>query len=90
MNFLLLKDSWKVVLFQGYVGPGVELTKGCVVGSLCSLMCEGEVPENTVIYGSQHHRRIQAERPAVRVFLGYYIYIKFIGFNNYDVITIVW
>lgn len=43
----------------------MELTRGCVIGSLCSLVCPQVVPENTVIYGDELHRRTQAEKPAV-------------------------
>lgn len=49
----------------GHIGPGVELTRGCVIGSLCSLVCPQVVPENTVIYGDELHRRTQTEKPAV-------------------------
>ncbi|KAB7505391.1 Dynactin subunit 6 [Armadillidium nasatum] len=50
---------------KSYVGPNVELTKGCVVGALCSLRCQEVIPENTVIYGDHHNRRTQIERPPV-------------------------
>ncbi|XP_037776437.1 dynactin subunit 6-like [Penaeus monodon] len=47
-----------------HVGPGVELTRGCVIGSLCSITCPQVVSENTVIYGDELHRRNQSEKPA--------------------------
>ncbi|KAK4297966.1 hypothetical protein Pmani_022388 [Petrolisthes manimaculis] len=46
------------------VGSGVELTRGCVVGSLCKLQCPQVIPENTVVYGSQLSRRVQTDKPA--------------------------
>ncbi|XP_063861558.1 dynactin subunit 6-like isoform X2 [Scylla paramamosain] len=49
---------------KSHIGWGVELTRGCVIGSLCSLVCPQTVPENTVIYGDELHRRSQAEKPA--------------------------
>lgn len=52
-------------LLTGHIGPGVELTRGCVIGSLCSLVCPQLVSENTVIYGDELHRRTQIEKPAV-------------------------
>lgn len=51
----------------GSVGAGVELTRGCVVGSLCKLQCPQVIPENTVIYGNQLSRRVQTEKPAVSI-----------------------
>lgn len=53
----------------GHIGWGVELTRGCVIGSLCSLVCPQTIPENTVIYGDELHRRSQAEKPAVSIHL---------------------
>lgn len=50
---------------KGHVGPGVELTRGCVIGSLCSITCPQVVAENTVIYGDELQRRSQSEKPAV-------------------------
>ncbi|CAL4159507.1 unnamed protein product, partial [Meganyctiphanes norvegica] len=49
---------------KSHVGGGVELTKGCVVGSLCSLTCPQVLSENTVVYGTEHHHRTQSEKPA--------------------------
>ncbi|XP_050737965.1 dynactin subunit 6-like [Eriocheir sinensis] len=49
---------------KSHIGPGVELTRGCVIGSLCSLVCPQLVSENTVIYGDELHQRTQIEKPA--------------------------
>ncbi|XP_042225219.1 dynactin subunit 6-like [Homarus americanus] len=49
---------------KSHIGPGVELSRGCVVGSLCSMVCPQVVQENTVIYGDELHHRTQSEKPA--------------------------
>ncbi|KAF2351550.1 Hexapeptide repeat [Trinorchestia longiramus] len=45
------------------VGRGVAVGRGCVVGSLCSVTCPQELADNSVVYGSDHLRRQQQERP---------------------------
>ncbi|XP_078049823.1 dynactin subunit 6 [Augochlora pura] len=52
---------------KAYVGRQVELTNGCVVGSACSLTEHETIPENTVIYGSEHHRREMYDKPYPQV-----------------------
>lgn len=47
------------------VGRNVILTSGCIVGACCRLNTCEEIPENTVIYGSNCMRRVQTERPQV-------------------------
>ncbi|TRY76270.1 hypothetical protein TCAL_12005 [Tigriopus californicus] len=47
-----------------FVGRSTELTNGCIVGAGCQIDTEEVLPENTVIYGSQNHRRRQGDRPA--------------------------
>lgn len=49
----------------GYVGRFTELTSGCVIGAKCEVTCNEVIPENSIIYGSNCERRIQAEKPAV-------------------------
>lgn len=64
----LIEKIRRIVFFyllKGHVGAGVELTRGCVIGSLCSITCPQVVSENTVIYGDELHRRNQSEKPAV-------------------------
>ncbi|KAK7068657.1 Dynactin subunit 6 [Halocaridina rubra] len=51
---------------KSHVGPGVELTRGVVVGSLCSITCPQVIPENSVIYGDEFHQRSQSEKPAAQ------------------------
>ncbi|GFS42256.1 dynactin subunit 6 [Trichonephila inaurata madagascariensis] len=46
------------------VGKNTQLTSGCVIGAKCELTCNEIIPENTVIYGSNCERRLQAEKPA--------------------------
>ncbi|KAA0203431.1 hypothetical protein HAZT_HAZT009647, partial [Hyalella azteca] len=48
------------------VGRGVTVSRGCVVGSLCTLTCPQVLAENSVVYGSDHLRRHQHERPVVQ------------------------
>ncbi|XP_064102389.1 dynactin subunit 6-like isoform X2 [Macrobrachium nipponense] len=51
---------------KSHVGPGVELSRGVVIGSLCSVTCPQVVTENTVIYGDGFHQRTQSEKPAAQ------------------------
>ncbi|GIX94746.1 dynactin subunit 6 [Caerostris extrusa] len=46
------------------VGKYTRLTSGCVIGAKCEMTCNEIIPENTVIYGSNCDRRLQAEKPA--------------------------
>ncbi|GFV23778.1 dynactin subunit 6 [Trichonephila clavipes] len=46
------------------VGKHTQLTSGCVIGAKCELTCNEIIPENTVIYGTNCERRLQAEKPA--------------------------
>lgn len=47
------------------VGRNVTLTNGCVIGAKCTLTTDEVLPENTVIFGSDHQRRTMPDRPAV-------------------------
>jgi hypothetical protein len=47
------------------VGRHVTLTNGCVIGAKCSLTTDEVLPENTVIFNSDHQRRTMPDRPAV-------------------------
>lgn len=51
------------------VGRNVTLTSGCVIGAKCSLTTKEVLPENTVIFGSDHQRRTMPDRPAVCILL---------------------
>lgn len=51
--------------YLAVVGPNVELTTGCIIGTMCELITEESLPPNTVIVGRDCHRRINAEKPAV-------------------------
>ncbi|KAK7871376.1 hypothetical protein R5R35_006081 [Gryllus longicercus] len=48
---------------KSFVGRGVELTDGCIVGAGCRLTYPEIIPEKTVIFGSNCSRRQQSERP---------------------------
>jgi len=52
-----------IVEGKAVVGPGVELSQGCIVGAGCELRMPGPLTENTVIYGAKSQRRVQRERP---------------------------
>ncbi|CAF2851697.1 unnamed protein product [Rotaria sp. Silwood2] len=54
----------KGVQKQTHVGRSVTLTSGCVIGAKCSLTTNEILPENTVIFGSDHQRRTMPDRPA--------------------------
>jgi len=45
------------------VGNKVQVSRGCVIGAMCDINIEEVLPENVVIYGSDHRRRVQSERP---------------------------
>lgn len=47
------------------VGRQVELTSGCIIGSKCEVSSCEVLPENTIIYGSECHRRVAADKPPV-------------------------
>ena len=40
------------------------MSSGCVVGAMCRLSNRETLPENTVVFGRENQRRVQAERPA--------------------------
>ncbi|XP_008557283.1 dynactin subunit 6 [Microplitis demolitor] len=49
------------------VSRDVEVTSGCVVGTSCSLIEPEIVPENTIIYGTECHRREMNDKPYPQV-----------------------
>ena len=51
--------------FLAHVGPEVVLTNGCIIGAKCQITAPEVIPENTVIYGKDCFRRVQADRPPV-------------------------
>ena len=53
------------LILSARVGRHVTLTSGCVIGATCSLTTDEVLPENTVIFGSDHQRRTMPDRPAV-------------------------
>merc|ERR1711893_215140 len=48
---------------KAHLGRETELTNGCIVGAMCHVSSNEVLPENTVIYGSECERRVQAEKP---------------------------
>ncbi len=71
LNAKVYKNSVQVIYKQinecilAEVGRSVTLTSGCVIGAKCSLTTNELLPENTVIFGSDHQRRTMPDRPAV-------------------------
>jgi hypothetical protein len=74
-NILECKGIWRRLFDCIYwinlaqVGRSVTLTSGCVIGAKCSLTTTETLPENTVVFGSDHQRRTMPDRPAVCVVL---------------------
>nr|XP_055114349.1 dynactin subunit 6-like [Symphalangus syndactylus] len=52
-----------VIELKAYVGRNVILTSGCLTGACGDLNTFEVIPENTVIYGADCLRWVQAERP---------------------------
>lgn len=48
---------------KAHVGADVTLTNGCIVGAACVVTAPEVIAENTVIYGDECLRRLQADRP---------------------------
>lgn len=63
--------SYALILFPCEIpadlGRNVILSSGCIIGACCHLNSCEVVPENTVVYGSGCIRRVQSEKPQVRV-----------------------
>lgn len=54
-----------IFILVGRVGCEAKLTNGCIIGAGVAITDQETIPENTVIFGTDQMRRIQAERPAV-------------------------
>ncbi|KAJ1527184.1 hypothetical protein ONE63_008715 [Megalurothrips usitatus] len=52
-----------VLEVKSHVGPNVEVTNGCIIGTGCKLRGTEVLPENTVVYGRDCARRIALDRP---------------------------
>lgn len=57
------------LIFTGYIGPGVNLGIGCVIGAGCRLTVPEIIPDNTVIFGTKCARRISTDKPPVCIVL---------------------
>lgn len=73
LNYVLsLLDIWNNInisidfFFLAFIGREVQLTNGIVIGAGCRITCPEVIPENTVIFGKQCHRRIQGDKPPVK------------------------
>ncbi|XP_023940795.1 dynactin subunit 6 [Bicyclus anynana] len=47
---------------KSYVGVDVKIGSGCVIGAACQLTVPQSLPDNTVIWGSEHHNREALEK----------------------------
>lgn len=63
---LLTGSNWIFFFCTAKVSKGVELTNGCVIGPACLLLEPEIIPENTIVYGTQCHRREMNDKPYVR------------------------
>jgi len=52
-----------VLEYKSFVGPKTVISKGCVIGAKCHVDTDEILPVNTVIYGEECKRRIQASDP---------------------------
>lgn len=66
MSVSIIPRSYQTSSIEAQVGRSVTLTSGCVIGAKCSLTTNETLPENTVVFGSEHQRRTMPDRPAVR------------------------
>ncbi|XP_070546435.1 dynactin subunit 6-like [Ptychodera flava] len=55
--------SNNIVEARALVGRNTELSNGCIIGAACDVTSHEVLPENTVIFGGNCNRRVQAERP---------------------------
>ncbi|XP_074661363.1 dynactin subunit 6-like [Tubulanus polymorphus] len=60
---LMFGDN-NVLEAKAVVGPKTRLSNGCIIGAMCEVTSPETLVENTVVYGADCGRRIQAERPA--------------------------
>lgn len=56
-------------MFTGYIGHGINLGIGCVIGAGCRLTVPEMVPDNTIIFGTKCFRRISTDKPPVCIVL---------------------
>jgi len=60
--------NFSTVFLLAFVGEGVQITNGCVIGSGTRLTeCEDKMADHSVYYGDPLRHRIAAEKPAVLV-----------------------
>lgn len=64
------------------MGKNTKLTTGCIIGAKCELTCCETIPENTVIFGENRERRLQAEKPPVS-FLTHFNHFRFFIFIKF-------
>lgn len=57
-----------VLEYKAVVGKKTILTTGCVIGAKCRVDTEEVLQPNTVIFGSDCRRRVQAEKPASQTY----------------------
>ncbi|XP_034242832.1 dynactin subunit 6 [Thrips palmi] len=58
-----MMGNQNVLEVKSHVGPGVEISDGCIIGAGCKLNGNERLPEKSVIYGSDCARRIAMDKP---------------------------
>ncbi|XKL66535.1 hypothetical protein PGB90_009955 [Kerria lacca] len=48
---------------KSYIGPGIKLGVGCVIGAGCRLTLPETLPDNTLVYGKNCIRKIISDKP---------------------------
>jgi len=61
--YALKVGDGNVLEAKSRVGRRAELTDGCVVGAGCRLDAAETLPENCVVFGDGHRRRVAVDRP---------------------------
>ncbi|XP_072173601.1 dynactin subunit 6-like isoform X2 [Diadema setosum] len=52
-----------IVESKASIGRETELSSGCVIGAFCNITSHETLPENSVIFGDNCRRRLQADKP---------------------------
>lgn len=56
-----------ILILLGYIGPGIKLGVGCVIGAGCRLTLPETLPDNTLVYGKNCIRKIISDKPPVSI-----------------------
>lgn len=53
---------WSVA---GYIGPGIRVSNGCIIGAGCELTVPEKLKDNSVFWGSECALTIASDKPPV-------------------------